>query len=222
MATTKAILVERCRRLISAGFPSVYDRVRDPEIAAAIATVTNKMLAVSVLGTTFNVDGDSIPEGSVIATYTNIPVTAGPVITQANGENPINSSIAKLPATPMYLPDRMGLFSVYPSGRPWNEYIPLPPGVYHQWMRDKLVSTVNRNLYEWSSGYVTVFDDLPGSGITKLDMKLCIMDISLMDANDPLPLPPEMEGEVIAAVVAMFRQEPANRRTESPQPEPVA
>jgi hypothetical protein len=208
--TTKGILVERIRRILAGGYPSDRDRIKDAEIALAIGPVANKLLKVEALNTSFVADGASTVEGSMIATYENIPVTRGYKLT----------AVAKLPATPIYMPEGLGVFSVYPSGRPDMEFIPVPAGIFNIWTKEALVNPISRRLYTWESGKVTIFDDLVGEGINTVDMKLCIVDINAAGDNDVLPVPPDMENDIISGVLLLLGVEPRTHRAESYQPSP--
>ena len=116
--TTKSQLIERVRRILSGGYPSNRDRVKDAEIEKYLESAINRLLKMEMFNMTYTVDGMSIPDGVMLATYENIPVTLG-----------LNDTCtAVLPTTPMYLPERMGVFSVYPSSYPEAEFIPIPSG----------------------------------------------------------------------------------------------
>lgn len=208
--TTKRLLCERIRRILSGGFPADADRVQDPEIIFAIGSVANGLLKGEMYNTVYNTDGESIPQGAMIATYEKIPVTRGLGI----------QSVATLPIQPLTLPERQGVFSVYPTGYPEAEYIPLPPGLLNFWKNDKLVNPLNRRMYTAEQKQVIINDDLIGAGITQVDMKLCILDISQYEGNEPLPITPDQEVQIINAVVEMYKQEPKNIRSESNQPQP--
>ena len=202
-------LTELIRRNLSGGFPSDMDRVKDAEIQMHINSVASALLRKEVFDTTFATDGAYIPEGCVLSTFT---------VDVNRGVN--NYGVAKLPITPMMLPNRIGVYSVYPAGQPEREFIPLPPNVVYQVRKDKLLNPINRKCYSWDGDTITVFDDIVGSGITKLDVKLCAMDISTLSLDDILPLPPELISEIAVAVANIYRQPDTKQRTESNQPQP--
>lgn len=210
MATfTLRKLTELIRRDLSGGFPSDMDRVKDAEIQMHINSVAGALLRKESFEVNFGIDGGYIPEGCILATFT-VDVT----------RSVAGYCAAKLPIVPMMLPNRIGVFSVYPSGQPDKEYIPLPPNVINQVRRDKLLNPINRKCYSWDGNKITVFDDIFGTGITKLDVKLCTMDIASLDLDDPLPLPPELISEIAVAVANIYRQPDNKQRTESNQPQP--
>lgn len=208
--TTKALLAERIRRILSGGFPSDRDRVKEPEIILAIGPAVNKILKVEALSTSFVFDGGSTVGGTMLANFDGVPVRrSGP-----------GRSEATLPVIPMYLPGDIGVYSVYPSGYPDTEFAPIPFSIYNIWKRERLVGSIRRNFYSVSGNKLIFYGDLPGSGVDTVDMKLCVSDVSSMDNNSPLPIPPELEEDVVRAVVELF-QEPRTERLETIQPSPA-
>lgn len=206
---TKAILRDRIRKILSGGYPSDRDRVKDNEIILSIGDIMGELLKISAIDG-MSVDGDTVIDGACVATYENI--TVEPDVN--------NTSKVKLPAYPMKLPDNMGVFSVYPSGQPQNEYIPIPTGIFYIWTKDRLVSPISMSLYYWDSRYIHIQSDLIGSGISTVDVKLCIMDIDTYDDNDVLPLSADQGAELIKRVCAQYGMESSTMRKESAVPSP--
>lgn len=210
---SKKILTERVRRLLSSGFPSTSDRVQNAEITLAIGSVANTLMKGVMFTDVVNADGESIPPGVMIATYPGNPVQRGPG----------NKSTIALPAQPVNIIERQGVFSVYPSNSvapELEEFLPLPPGTLGFWKEQKLINPLSYITYTAEQRTVVVDYDLIGAGITQVDMKLCIFDISSYDDNEPLPITPDQEMQIIDAVVEMYSQEPRDRRSESNQPQP--
>ena len=209
--TTVAQMIERVRRILSGGFPSNRDRVRDAEIRKHLESAMNRLLKTEILNTTFNIDGATIPDGIVIATYENLPVTGG-----------LNDTcVVQMPVTPMYLPEGMGLFSIYPSSYPELEFIPIPSGQYYILQQIKEVnSLLGRVPYNWDGKKVTIYRNIIGDGMFTVDMKLSVADLSVLEDNDPLPLSPELEEQAIQAVVSIYMSEPRTIRDESFQASP--
>lgn len=193
--TTLSQLTERIRRILIEGDPSVEDRIQAPEIRAAIAASCAYQLKVGSLAVHYTAEGGSLPDAAMIATYENIAVTRG-----NNG-----SSRVMLPAQPMAnLPERTGVFSVYPSGLPEEEFIPLPPGMRAHLKNSHLYNNLNAITYTAESRYVDVHTDLLGAGIDKLDMKLVVVDPASLGEFDPLPIGPDLEIEVMKDVVRLY------------------
>jgi len=211
MSTTKNQMIERIRRVLSGGYPSTRDRVRDPEIEKHLESVINTLLKVEMFNMTYTTDGMTIPDGVMIGTYEGVPIVGGLD----------DTCYVILPATPMYLPEKMGVFSVYPSNYPQNEFIPIPAGQYYILQQIKEVnSLLGRVPYVWDGRKITIYRNLIGDGVFTVDMKLAIADLSQYGANDPLPLSPELEAQAIDAVVKLYMVEPRTIRDESFQASP--
>lgn len=193
--TTISQLTERVRRILVGGDPSILDRVQDPEIKSAIASAAGSMLKAVSLSVHYTAEGGSIMDSALIATYENIAVQRG-----NNGH-----SRAMLPAQPIAgLPERTGVFSVYPSGLPEDEFIPLPPGMFGHLRKGGVYNGINAITYTQEARYVDVHSDLIGAGITTVDMKLVVVDPAALGDYDPLPIGPDMELDVIKEVVRLY------------------
>lgn len=210
MATTKKILSEQILRILTGGFPSARSRFKESEIALAIGQVASQLLKTETLGVNFTFDGGSIPDGALLATYENVPLKRG------YGK----SCYADLPAMPMMLPKRMGVFSVFPSGYPEKELMPIPSGVYNTWINEKILNPLNTMIYSWDSRRVTIYDDLVGAGVQSVDIKLAVVDVATLSDNDILPLSADLENKVIELIVARFQGEPDTTRSETNNPSP--
>lgn len=203
-------MVERIRRIASGGNPSDRDRVRDADIRAALPGAISAALKMEILSTNYQIDGGSIPDGIVIATFEKQPVSF------AGG----NRSRVKLPVAPMLLPERIGVFSVYPSGYPEREFIPIPAGLVNMWLSDHAVSTIRQGIYSWEQKTITVYEDLIAAGVEEVDIKICCVSPDVLEDNDPLPLPAELEEAVITSVLQILNVMPRTERNESMQPNP--
>jgi hypothetical protein len=209
--TTKSQLIERVRRILSGGYPSNRDRVKDAEIEKQLESAINRLLKVEMFNMTYTTDGMTIPDGVMIGTYENIPVTQG-----------LNDTcFATLPVTPMYLPEKMGVFSVYPSSYPEAEFIPIPSGQYYILQQIKEInSLLGRVPYVWDGRKLIIYRNLIGDGIFSIDLKLAVADLSTLGPNDPLPLSPELEEQAIQACAQIFLAEPRTIRDESLEASP--
>lgn len=210
----KLAITEKIRRILAGGYISTSDRVQNAEITLAVCNVANTLLKGEMYNTIYNTDGQTIPQGAMIATY-----DGNNALQVQRGSSP-GISVVQLPTTPLTIPDRQGVFAVYPDGYPDAEYIPIPPGVIGFWKRDKLVNPINRKMYTHEGTKVTIFDDLIGAGITKVGTKLCIFDINQYGDYDVLPITPDQEWEIIKQVVSLYIGEPYDRRQENNQPQP--
>jgi hypothetical protein len=209
--TTKSQLIERVRRILSGGYPSNRDRVKDAEIEKQLESAINRLLKVEMFNMTYNTDGMTIPDGVMIGTYENIPLTQG-----------LNDTcFATLPVTPMYLPEKMGVFSVYPTSYPEAEFIPIPSGQYYILQQIKEInSLLGRVPYVWDGRKLIIYRNIIGDGIFSIDLKLAVADLSTLGPNDPLPLSPELEEQAIQACAQIFLAEPRTIRDESLEASP--
>ena len=210
---TKKLIAEEIRLLLSGGFPSIRDREKDRQIMLAVADAANELLKVEALNTTFNLENGSTIGGFLYATYTNIPVKRGVNYGEAR------TAVAEMPVMPMNLPNGMGIGSIYPSGMPFNEFLPIPTGMINIWLRNKMVSPLHSRLYTFDSMKVTIFSDLFSSTPAEVDMKLAISDINKMGENEILPIPPEYKNKIIEIARARFEM-PDTKRKETDEPSP--
>jgi hypothetical protein len=203
-------ITELVRRQLSGGYPSDIDRIKDAEIKMHIISFGNAAIGAQVLSTTYNTDGESIPEGVVLADY---------VVSLVSDGFASNFSIAKLPVTPLYLPNRLGVFQVLPSNFPASPpFIQIPPSMYYSITGDKYLNPIAGNCYSWDkSDAVTIYADLAGDSVI---LRLCVLDFNKYGNTDNLPLTPDMVSVIVAKIVDLYKTEAHTKRTESIQPEP--
>jgi hypothetical protein len=172
-----------------------------PEIKVALGQVINKMLKTEYFQVNMP-DGERIPNGMVLGLYPDIAVEAW------NGK-----SRCDLPVKPIKLPRDMGVFAIYPKWESNGNYeldkqfIPLQMGQAGMLKSQSLVSDLLGQVgYEVFGGQVLFTKDLTAiSPQVKVAMRLVIMDISQYSDYDMLPLPPEMEFDVINATVDLYK-----------------
>jgi len=214
MSTTKGQMIERIRRILSGGFPSTRDRVQDAEIEKHMESAMNRLLKAEMFNVTYNMDGDSIPQGVMIATYGNLP---------AVGTLNEPSFLVKIPVTPQYLPDGMGVFRVNNMVSPNVEFIPIPPGQINILTGSGESSSLysQRVGYTWEGAYVRIWmtATTPTLG-ANYEMQLCVVNLNTLASNGVLPLTPDLEEAVIDAVVKAYVNEVRTIRDESFQGSP--
>lgn len=193
-------LAEQAFSLIEGGDPGAASSIDMNTLKIACGQVINKLLKIEHL-TVANKTGEIIPNGSVIGTYENIEVRSW--IT--------GRSKATLPIKPMKLLRGMGIWSVYRTNDPGNEFIPIQAGqtwlIKSQPMLNNLLGQIG---YEPLGNMEIAFTkDLPLLFPNEtIEMRLIIMDISQYDDYDPLPLPPEFEWDVLTEVYKMYSSQP--------------
>lgn len=191
---------EQCKGLIEGDSSGLATSVSIGELKIACAQVINKMLKVEYLSIN-NKMGETIPNGSVLGLYDGIlPVSW---IT--------GRSKATLPIKPIKLPRNMGIWSIYRTLDPENEFIPLQMGQYNLLKSQSQINGLLGQIgYEPLGGMDIAFTkDLTSIFPTEtLSMRLAILDASQYGDYDPLPLPPEFEFDVITQVVQLYSTQP--------------
>jgi hypothetical protein len=204
---TRYKLTEQIKRLIKGGNPSSSSNIWDAEIMMAIGQVINKLLKTDYFSTNLP-SGETMPSGYVLASYDGIQV-----------ERYKDRSRAKMPVTPILLPRNLGVFHVGPQDEPDCFYIPIPAGqgrfISSQ---DMLSDLLGIGTYEQQDGWVVFDRDVTGS---KVNMQLVVMDIDKYSDYDVLPVPADMEMDIVEAVVARFSREPIADKVVDANTEPT-
>ncbi len=195
MAVTIGRLAEEILKMISGGNIQGATNISLNEIKIAIGQTCNQLLKIEQF-TVNEKMGEPIPNGSVLATYDGIVPTEW-----VNGR-----SKAVLPIKPIKLRRNMGIFSVYFTDRPDEEFIPLQMG-----QRSLLNSQAQINDLLGQIGYenkgleLQFTKDLPSLFPNEtLSVDLVIMDISQYGDYDPLPILPEQEWQIKEQVIKLY------------------
>jgi hypothetical protein len=147
--------------------------------------------------------GGTIPENLVLATYEDIAVT------RTSNER----SKCTLPVTPISLPRNAGVNEIRPqlnvvsSGDKMlgNPIIPLQAGQDFLLQADSLLNNLQGQWgYTISGKTITFTKDLTVFDITKVDMKLVVMDVSQYTVNDDLPIPADWVGRIEDELIQEF------------------
>jgi hypothetical protein len=192
MASTRFSLSEQIMFLLQDGDPKQAARTEMSDIKVLVGQVINKMLKVSHFNETMR-DGDRIPDGLMLATYLDIDVVA-------YGDR----SKATLPAVPISLPRGVGLFQVIPmDGEVPNgrcEYFPIPAGQWFMIKEEGLISDLMGDIgYENYGTHILFTKDLTTmeSPVSKVCVRMAVVDVSKLGDYDLLPVPADMEADVI-------------------------
>lgn len=191
-------LSEEIKRLLDGGNSPLASKITQNEIKIAVGQVCNQLLKIDYFKVNTKL-GETIPNGSVLGYY------ADQVVESWKGKSRV-----KLPIKPQMLPRDMGVWSVFPSGYPDKEIIPLQMGQWSllqsQPLLNDLLGQTGRETY---GDYIIFTKDLtvPRETVT-VDMRLVIMDISLYDDYTMLPILPEQEWQVKNEVVRLFSGQP--------------
>lgn len=198
MAQTLYRLAEQAYSLIEGGDPGVASSISFNEVKIACGQVINQLLKTEYFSTNIQL-GETIPNASVIAKYEDIAVS------QIG-----NKSKAVLPVKPLMLPRNMGVWSVYLPDEPDKEFIPLQMGqsslLKSQLMINNLLGQVG---YEVRGLDIYFTKDITQGGQpTNVNVELVIMDISQYGDYDILPVPPEMEWQIVQEVYKLYITQP--------------
>lgn len=205
-------MAEEIKNMLDGGFSPVAATISFNEIKIAIGQVANQLLKVDYFQVNTQL-GETIPNGTVLGLYENIPVTKWK-----------DKAVATLPIKPIKLRRNMGIFSVFDSDNPETEYIPLQMGQANLIRGQRLLNELSGFTGYENFGDQIVFhkDITEGETDKTVSMRLAIMDVSQYGDYDILPILPEMEFEIKKQVFAFFMQQPnADRVVDSTSDEQV-
>lgn len=198
MATTKYKIAEQCVRILAGGDITVASKVHINEAKIAVEQALNGILKTEYLKINIPM-GEMIPNGAAVATYDNIIV-----------EPYQTTSSSILPAIPLKLPRDIGVFEIYNPLDPDCLFIPLEMGQHALIKGQPLISDLLGHVgYRRYGDRIVYTKDLTiPNEETRLSFRLVVLDISQYDDWDILPIPADMEQQVIQAVIGLFRIEP--------------
>lgn len=198
MPTTKYRLAEQIVRILNGGDVPIATKVHILEAKIAVEQCINRLLKMEYLSVNLKM-GEMIPNGASVATYDNILVRQYKT-----------TSASTLPAMPLKLPRGIGIFEIFSSEDPDCLYIPLEMGqkslLNDQPLINNLLGQVGYSAYGDTIVYTQ--DLTTPNEDTYVTIRLVVMDISAYDDWSLLPIPADMEAQVIYDVVQLFRQEP--------------
>jgi len=199
--TTLVKLKAQVKRLLSAGTTPKDSKLSDAYIIEELRQVSYGLLKLEWFNSKNEGDNSILP--LCIATYNDVAV--------------LNDTVRKKnycvkPAYAMALPGGIGIQQVKPySGIPAKDVamIPVQP---HEWelfrsllvgaevLKDQFTFEDDRdNLWFSKKNNKTLLE----CGISVLEVKIAVHDPTQLDENDPYPIPPEMEMEVIKGVLIL-------------------
>lgn len=192
--TTKKIIAEQVLKRLDGGYSDTADPIDERDVYKATEQKINALFKLRHLDTTLP-SGETLPENAMIATYENIAVTS-----LDNGK-----SYATLPVTPISMTKNMGIFMIYDPTTPDNFFIPLQRSQLALLKADELLSDLMGSIgYEPKNQTVTFTKDLTFFGINNVTMELCVFDMSKYSLTDRLPIPADMEDQIIQELVKDF------------------
>lgn len=190
---TKKVFGEMVLYKLAGGIPDSSFPVKERDIWDALEHKVNELFKLRQLDTTL-ANGETIPEGAMIATYAGITVTA-------SGQR----SYATLPVIPISLPKGVGVFLVYNSDFPDVPYIPLQRGQQALLRVDELLNDLMGQVgFETKNNQIWFTKDLTLMGVTTVTMELCVFDISQYSITQDLPIPADYIGKLEDELVREF------------------
>lgn len=188
-------LAEQAFALIEGNDPPAASSIGFGELKLSCMQVINKILKTEYFSINGKI-GEAIPNGSVLGLYEGITVAQ-----YGNGR-----SKCSLPIKPLNLPRNIGVFSVFRTSDPGNEFIPLQMGQANLLKSQPMINDILGQIgYEVFGNEVVFTKDLTQLYPDEtLSMRLAVLDISKYDDYDILPVPPEYEWDIITEVYKMY------------------
>lgn len=196
MPVTKYILAEQALYIISGGFPDAAEAVQLVDMYPAIEQIVNALLKTQQFSVNMP-QGETIPENLLLGIYEGIAVTSI--------KNVTFKSKATLPVQPISLPRNMGIYQIYNADYPDMPFIPIQAGQTALLKTDALLSDfLGQVAYEPKGRTIFFSQDLPLFDVNEVTMELVVMDISLYNETDILPIHADMQGAVVQQLVQRF------------------
>ncbi len=190
--TTKRIIADQTLFQLQGGWPNIAGAVQKQDIFKATEQWINSRFKLQQFNTTL-ASGETIPDNSALATYSNV------VLTSTNK----NNCTATLPVMPISLPRGLGVYDI--SDGKGTHYIPILKGQGALLTSDFLLNTLfDQVWYEQNGMNITFSMDLTLYGITTVEMVLMVFDMTQYSESDILPLPADMQMDLINDLVKMF------------------
>lgn len=194
---TKRLISDQTLFRLYGGMPDSSAPVQKEDIFKATEQLINSMYRMEQFQANLPA-GETIPNGVMIATYTDVSVSGYG-----------NFSKSTLPVIPISLPRNLGIYNIKPA-MSLNlttsfSFIPMQRGQFDLLRTDTLLnSLLNQVGYEPRNNDVVFTSNIYLLGITKVDMELCVFDMSSYSETDVLPVPSSMEADIVNTLVAQF------------------
>ncbi len=200
--TTKYLLAEQVQMRLEGGYVDIAAAVQREDIYKAIEQKINSIFKMEQFSQNLP-SGETIPNNLAIATYEDVVVSSS-----TSGK-----SKSTLPVMPISLPRNAGINEVRPvlniveSGDRilGNPIIPLMAGQEYLLQADSLLNDLQGQFAYTPYGRELSYNkDLTTLGITKVDIKLVVFDISQYSVTDYLPISSDYEQQIVSELVNEF------------------
>ena len=203
--TTKYRIAEQIQRKLEGGNAAAASKFHIEEIKIAVEQCLNRILKMEYLNINIPM-GELIPNGASIATYENIPVVAYGDVSKST-----------LPAYPLKLPRGIGVYQIFDPANMDCPFIPLEMGQKGLLSTQPLINDLlNQVGYEWYGNDIIYTRDLTQPAPITVTIRLVVLDISQYDDWTILPVPSDMELQVIDEVFKLFINSPVADKTVDP------
>jgi len=163
------------------------------DIEVAVEKAINRLLKVYHYNETL--PGGEMQPNSCIAIYDNVAVT----------QYKTNFAILTLPAMPVKLPKNMGVFRIGKVDEPFLSFIQVPQGMMELIGGEPIISDLMGQIaYEVKVPKVIFKTNIVAAGITAVTVELVIMDIASYTDYEPLPIPADMELDVVNLAIELL------------------
>ena len=197
---TRYRLAEQIFGIIEGGDPGAASSISINELIISVGQVINTKQKAEYFDRNVPM-GESIPNGTVLGLYQSVAVV----------QDGTGYSKATLPIKPLNLPRNMGVWSVYPSGQPEDEFIPLQMGQNNLLRSQPMINDLlGQGGYETLGATLRFTQDLTNGGTVSptVDMRLAVLDMDQYDDYTMLPIPPEWEWDIIKEVYGLYTTQP--------------
>lgn len=189
---TKGKITDQILRLYTGGSPNDEKEISRDDINLLVGQVINRLLKLEHASVNMG-SGDMYPPHTLITEY-RISLSG-----TMNADGVMVDKFAKLPVMPISLPRSMGVWSVSMSA---TEFIPLQSGQETMISsQDQLQYLENQIGYYVEGGVVRFTKDPSGSVV---NIKLLIIDPTVLGEYDYLAIPAEMEEAVVKEVLTLL------------------
>jgi hypothetical protein len=202
MSSTKKIISDAVLYKLAGGVPMAGFPIQERDIWSSLEDIVNAKFKLNQFNTNLP-SGETIPDNLAIATYEDVTVTS-----VYSGK-----SKSTLPVMPISLPRNAGINEIRPvlsqvtSGDKilGSPIIPLISGQDFLLSADTLLNDLMGQFAYTPNGKTVYYNkDLTTFGVTKVDMKLIVFDISQYSTTEEIPVPADYIGELTDILVNEF------------------
>lgn len=207
MPTTRYKISEQVMELLKGSNPKSASTVKIESVIEYAGQVINKLFKQEHI--TVNIpSGESIPQGVMLTYYDGlVPVQYK------------NVSKITLPATPVALPRNLGVFHVSRTADINNGFVPVLNGQTALLTSENLMNSIITDTYSVYGNDIIFNKDLTTENGTTIIVGLLVHDINSFDDYTALPLPSDMEADVVQECFKLFASQLPQATIDDPSTE---